>query len=135
MNEESRRLSHNQVGLRKERRRFRREKISPHLKVHLLDTGTTFGAFITNISKGGVEVYTDHPIPEGARARLSISFTTPPGQGTEEVVEAQVRWTKSFGTRLLAGMAFQNLSPQQQPILWEVLEFAEEKAQPHPSGT
>jgi hypothetical protein len=109
----------------KDRRQHKREKISPHLKLLIQDTGESFGAFITNLSKGGLEVYTDHAIPENARVQLSISFTPEAGHGGEEVVEGEVRWVKTIGVRYLVGVSFSPIQPEKHPMLWDILQFVE----------
>jgi hypothetical protein len=108
-----------------DRRQFKREKISPHLKILFPDTGNTVGAFITNLSKGGVEVYTDHAIPAEGSVVLSISFSSEAGRGEEEVVDAEIRWMKKAGTRYLVGMAFSRVDRDKHPILCDILEFVE----------
>lgn len=109
----------------KDRREHKREKISPHLKVSIPTTGETFGAFITNISKGGLEVYTDHPIPAGSDVQLSLSFTPEAGRDKEEVVQGTVRWTKDSGKRFLVGTAFKAIHPETHPMLCNILEFVD----------
>ena len=59
-----------------DRRKHRRELISPHLKVVAPDSEQSFGAFITNISGGGVEVYSDSRLEQGQNVDLYISFET-----------------------------------------------------------
>ncbi|MBI5197052.1 MAG: PilZ domain-containing protein [Nitrospirae bacterium] len=109
----------------KDRRKHKREKISPHLKIVIPATGESFGAFITNLSEGGVEVYTDRKISEGAQVQLFLSFTSKAGQGKEEVVEGEIRWVKSATTRFLVGTAFTKIDPAKHPMLCDLLKFVE----------
>jgi hypothetical protein len=106
-----------------ERRKHKREKISPHLKILIPRTGETFGAFITNISHGGVEVYTDRIIPDGSEVQLSLSFTSEAGAGKEEVVAGDVRWVKPSNKRYLVGTEFKGLNPSDHPMLCDLLDF------------
>ena len=105
------------------RRRFKRESISPHLKVVIPDSHKSFGAFITNISGGGVEVYADHRLEPGQEVHLYISFETDPKTGNDEIVGGSVRWVKLFGSRFLIGIAFKDVNPDNHPILSGFLDF------------
>src|SRR5262245_25777455 len=108
-----------------ERRKHKRDKISPHLKILFPDTGESFGAFITNISKGGVEIYTDHKIPDGADVELLLSFTSTAGSGKEEKVAGKIRWVKLSGKRYLVGTSFKNVDPATHPTLCDILDFVD----------
>lgn len=106
-----------------DRRKYRREAISPHLKVVIPDSDQSFGAFITNISGGGVEVYADHRLEPGQDVHLYISFETDPKTGINEIIEGNVRWVKLFGSRFLIGIAFKNINPNDHPVLSGFLDF------------
>ena len=106
-----------------ERRRHRRELISPHLKVVLPENNQSFGAFITNISGGGVEVYSDSRLEQGQNVDLFISFESDPKTGKDEVVTGSVKWVKLFGNRFLIGIAFKDINKNDHPILSGFLDF------------
>lgn len=106
-----------------DRRRHRRELISPHLKVVLPESNQSFGAFITNISGGGVEVYSDSRLEQGQDVDLYISFESDPKTGKDEVVKGSVRWVKLFGSRFLIGISFKNININEHPILSGFLDF------------
>lgn len=106
-----------------DRRRYRRELISPHLKVVVPENNHSFGAFITNISGGGVEVYADHKLEQGQDVHLYISFETDPKTGKDEIVNGHVKWVKLFGNRFLIGIAFKDINPNDHPILSGFLDF------------
>jgi len=108
-----------------ERRKHKREPLSPHLKIVIPDDDTSFGAFITNLSSGGVEVYADHGLSEGQSVLLYISFESDPKRGKNEVVEGTVKWVKNFGTRFLMGIEFQEIHPDKHPVLISFLKFLE----------
>ena len=105
------------------RRKNKREVISPHLKVIIPDSEKSFGAFITNISNGGIEVYADHRIEPGQEVQLYISFESDPKRGKDEVVAGNVRWVKLFGPRFLLGIAFKDINPVDHPVLTGFLDF------------
>lgn len=105
------------------RRKYRREAISPHLKIVIPDTDISFGAFITNTSGGGVEVYADQRIEPGQHVHLYISFETDPKTGRNEIVGGDVRWVKLSGSRFLIGIAFKDVNPDDHPILTGFLDF------------
>lgn len=107
-----------------DRRRYRREIISPHLKVVIPESEQSFGAFITNISGGGVEVYSDHRLEPAQDVHLYISFESDPKRGKNEIVNGNVRWVKLFGSRFLIGIAFKGLNPNDHPVLSGFLDFA-----------
>lgn len=109
----------------KDRRKYKRENISPHLKVVLPDTEQSFGAFITNISSGGVEVYADQKLEPRQEVQLHISFETDPKIGHNEVVNGEIRWVKISGPRFLIGIAFKNVNSGEHPVLSEFLDFVE----------
>ena len=106
-----------------DRRRYRRDLISPHLKVVIPDSEQSFGAFITNISGGGVEVYADHRLEPGQDVDLYISFETDPKTGKNEIVGGNVRWVKLFGSRFLIGIAFRDINSNDHPVLSGFLDF------------
>jgi len=106
-----------------ERRRHKRELISPHLKIVMPDSEQSFGAFITNISGGGVEVYADQRLEPGQYVHLHISFETNPRTGKDEVVEGNVKWVKLFGSRFLIGVEFKGVNPSDHPTLTGFLDF------------
>ena len=108
-----------------DRRRYKREPLSPHLKIVIPQDDVSFGAFITNLSSGGIEVYTDHSLYEGQDILLYISFESDPKRGKNEVVEGTVKWTKNFGTRFLMGIEFKELNPDKHPVLINFLKFLE----------
>ena len=105
------------------RRKYKRENISPHLKVVVPDTGLSFGAFITNISSGGVEVYADQKLETKQEVQLHISFETDPKIGKNEIVNGEIRWVKISGQRFLIGIAFKNVNSSEHPVLSEFLDF------------
>lgn len=105
------------------RRRYRRETVSPHLKVVMPDSDQSFGAFITNLSGGGVEVYADQRLEPGQHVHLYISFETDPKAGKNEIVGGDVRWVKLFGSRFLIGISFSNVNSDEHPILTGFLDF------------
>ncbi len=106
-----------------DRRKHRRELISPHLKVVLPENKQSFGAFITNISGGGVEVYSDSRLEQGQNVDLHISFESDPKTGKDEVVTGTVKWIKLFGNRFLIGIAFKGINTNDHPILSGFLDF------------
>ncbi len=108
-----------------ERRKYRRELISPHLKVVLPANNLSFGAFITNISGGGVEVYSDSRLEEGQNVDLYISFESDPKTGKNEVVSGSVKWVKLFGNRFLIGIEFNNVNATDHPVLSGFLDFVD----------
>lgn len=108
-----------------DRRKHKRENISPHLKVVLPDTSQSFGAFITNISSGGLEVYADQRLESGQEVQLHISFETDPKTGKNEVVKGEIKWVKLSGQRFLIGIAFKDINSNDQPVLFEFLNFVE----------
>lgn len=106
-----------------DRRRYRRETLSPHLKVVIPESDHSFGAFITNMSGGGVEVYADQRLEPGQDVLLHISFETDPKTGKNEIVGGNVRWVKLFGPRFLIGLAFKDVNPNDHPVLSGFLDF------------
>lgn len=106
-----------------DRRKHRREAISPHLKVAIPDSESSFGAFITNISGGGIEIYADHSLEPGQDVNLYISFENDPKTGKNEIVYGTVRWVKLFGSRFLIGIAFKDVNPNDHPVLSGFLDF------------
>lgn len=106
-----------------DRRKYKREVISPHLKIVIPDTAESIGAFITNISSGGVEVYLDKKIDPGQVVELHISFETDPKTGHNEVVTGDIKWVKISGPRFLIGIAFKNVNSIEHPVLFEFLDF------------
>ncbi len=106
-----------------DRRKYRRETIAPHLKVVIPESNQSFGAFITNISGGGVEVYSDQRLEPGQDVNLYISFETDPKKGKNEIVWGNVRWVKLFGSRFLIGIAFKDINPHDHPVLSGFLDF------------
>ena len=105
------------------RRRYRRESISPHLKVVIPGSNESFGTFITNISGGGVEVYGDHRLEPGQEVHLYITFDSDPKAGNDEIIIGNVRWVKLFGSRFLIGIAFKDVNPSDHPVLSGFLDF------------
>lgn len=106
-----------------DRRKYKREIISPHLKVVVPATDQTFGAFVTNISSGGIEVYADHQLEPKQEVILHLSFETDPKSGKNEIVHGEIRWVKISGPRFLLGISFKNVNTTEHPILSEFLDF------------
>lgn len=106
-----------------DRRKYKREIISPHLKVVIPDTDQSFGAFVTNISSGGIEVYADQKLEPKQEVQLHLSFETDPKSGQNEVVTGEIRWVKISGPRFLIGISFKNVNSTDHPILSEFLDF------------
>lgn len=108
-----------------ERRKHKREPLSPHLKIVIPDSNQSFGAFITNISSGGIEVYADQRLEADQDVLLYISFESNPRLGKNEIVNGIVKWIKLFGPRFLMGIEFKNINPIDHPVLSDFLEFVE----------
>ena len=98
-----------QGGLGRKHKRvdfFRQVKVT-------LDDDSSMDVFASNVSKGGMFVRSNQPLPAGQK--VSLAFET--DQGQVEVEECEVRWSKEFepisidGTTPGMGIEFKKITP------------------------
>jgi|GEM_PF-828241 hypothetical protein len=122
----------------RDRRAHRRESLAPYTEVFPEDGGESVAGYPTDMSRGGLALEADAPLPVGSRVNVCVHFEPVlpdadeagegddgEGDGPVEFVSARVKRVTPMGTRHKISVAFEGLSESDHPILWGVLSFIE----------
>jgi len=77
------------------------ERVPLVLEVEYRTTGHLLVSYCANLSRGGLFVATDDPLPVGTRLTLMLSI---PGGGPNVAIDAEVRWTDAGSEASTTGM-------------------------------
>lgn len=119
----------------RDRRRHRRESLAPFTEIFPEDGGPPVSGYPTDMSRGGLALESDAPLPVGSRVNVCIHFepVVPDAEGAAEApedapvefVNATVLRVTPMGQRHKVSVAFEGLSESDHPLLWGVLSFIE----------
>jgi len=111
-----------------ERRRYTRVTIKSVAKINLPAIGRELFAFVGSISRGGLELYCQEPLPIGQAATIQLTFLDRQGETLQETLQGAIRWCAKLGEATIAGVEFS--APIEEPnhtALWAYLA-------PHEAG-
>ena len=101
-------------------RRYERVGFPAAVTVHNLDSGECFTGESIDLSRGGIGLFTERFIPQGASLRIVVQL--PGGRGQAEVHGTVVRARTETGGAVM-GISFHTpLTPQLSPELCRVLD-------------
>jgi len=119
----------------KDRRKFKRESLAPFTEIFPEDGGPPVSGYPTDMSRGGLALEADEPLPARTRVSVCIHFDPvvadaeeapePSDDAPVEFVSAVVKRVAPMGKRHKISVAFENLTEDDHPILWGVLSFIE----------
>ena len=119
----------------RDRRRHKRESLAPFTEIFPEDGGEPVSGYPTDMSRGGLALESDAPLPVDSRVNVCIHFEPvvadeeDADEGIDdapvEFVSAKVLRVAPMGQRHKISVAFENLSEADHPILWGVLSFIE----------
>lgn len=89
-----------------ERRQYQRVMIKSVAKISLPLIGTELFAFVGSVSRGGLELYCQEPLPIGKAVTIQLTFLNRQGQPLQEVLEGTIRWCAKLGEATIAGVEF-----------------------------
>jgi len=104
------------------RRRYQRVTIKSVAKITLPSGGTDLFAFVGTVSRGGLELYCQEPLPIGQSATIHLTFLNRQGQPLQETLQGAVRWRATLGDATIAGVEFATpIERDDHPALWAYL--------------
>jgi len=89
-----------------ERRRYQRVTIKSVAKISLSSRGADLFAFVGSVSRGGLEIYCQEPLPIGKEATIQLTFLNRQGQALQENLRGTIRWCAKLGEATIAGVEF-----------------------------
>jgi Tfp pilus assembly protein PilZ len=106
-------------------REHARYGIASLAEVHYLESGVRVDGLVSNVSRGGIAIYTEEPLKTGQNVRVKISFLQTNGnQEITEVIPGRVLWTKPLHNHYVVGIAFTSLDEHRHAVLLQNLEYA-----------
>jgi hypothetical protein len=104
------------------RRRYQRMTIKSAAKISLSSTGTELFAFVGTVSRGGLEIYCQEPLPIGEEVMIQLTFLNRQGQPIQETLQGPIRWCAKLGEATIAGMEFTTpIEQDDHAALWAYL--------------
>ncbi|MBI5197637.1 MAG: PilZ domain-containing protein [Nitrospirae bacterium] len=104
---------------------YARYGISSLAMVTIPGTGEVIDALVSNVSRGGVGIYTQSPLPVGLAVRIQVSFLQTNGnQEITEIIPGRVIWVKPLHKHFVVGIAFTALDDHLHSNLIESLNEA-----------
>ncbi|MBI3622007.1 MAG: PilZ domain-containing protein [Nitrospirae bacterium] len=105
-----------------ERRRYQRVTIKSVAKIAVPALGAELFAFVGSISRGGLELYCQEPLPAGKPATIHLTFLNRQGETLKETLQGTIRWQAKLGEATIAGVEFSApIEPQNHAALWAYL--------------
>jgi len=75
-----------------ERRRYPRVTIKSVAKIGMPAINKELFAFVGSISRGGLELYCQEPLPIGQAATIQLTFLDRQGETLQETLKGAIRW-------------------------------------------
>jgi PilZ domain len=105
-----------------ERRRYPRVTIKSVAKISLPSQGKELFAFVGSVSRGGLELYCQEPLPIGKDATIHLTFLNRQGQPLQEILQGAIRWCAKLGEATIAGVEFTApVEQDEHAALWAYL--------------
>jgi c-di-GMP-binding flagellar brake protein YcgR len=105
-----------------ERRRYPRVSIKSVAKIAVPSRGKEWFAFVGSISRGGLELYCQEPLPTGHEATIQLTFLNRQGETLQETLRGTIRWCAKLGEATIAGVEFATPIEQRgHATLWAYL--------------
>jgi c-di-GMP-binding flagellar brake protein YcgR len=105
-----------------ERRQYQRVAIKSVAKIFLPSKGTDLIAFVGSVSRGGLELYCQDPLPIGKEATIQLTFLNRQGQSLQEILQGTIRWCAKLGEATIAGVEFTApIEEDEHAALWTYL--------------
>ena len=114
-----------------DRREHKRESLAPFVELFPEDGAAPVSGYPTDMSRGGLALEADDPLPLGAKVNVGVHFDPVVADGVEtgdapvEFVGAHVVRVAQMGKRHKISVGFDDLSEADHPLLWGVLSFIE----------
>jgi hypothetical protein len=103
-------------------RRYQRVTIKSVAKISLPSKGTEWFAFVGSVSRGGLEIYCQEPLPIGKEVTIQLTFLNRQGQPLQETLQGPIRWCAKLGEATIAGMEFTApIEQDEHAALWAYL--------------
>ncbi len=114
-----------------DRRAHKRESLAPFTEIFPEDGGEPVSGYPTDMSRGGLALESDQPLPEGSQVTVAIHFDAisaeaDAGDGPVEFVNAEVKRVEKLGERHKVSVGFVSLNETDHPLLSGVLRFIDE---------
>lgn len=112
-----------------DRRQHRRESLAPFTEIFPEDGGPPLTGYPTDMSRGGLALEADAPLPVDSRVNVCVHFEAVVAEQAEapdapvEFICAVVKRVTPLGKRHKVSVEFDGLSEADHPILWGVLSF------------
>jgi hypothetical protein len=112
-----------------DRRHHKRESLAPFTEIFPEDGGAPLTGYPTDMSRGGLALEADAPLPVGSQVNVCVHFDPVVADPREEsdapveFVSAVVKRVAPMGKRHKVSVAFDRLNEADHPILWGVLSF------------
>jgi hypothetical protein len=91
-------------------------------KISLPSGGTDLFAFVGTVSRGGLELYCQEPLPIGQSATIHLTFLNRQGRPLHETLQGAIRWRAKLGDATIAGVEFAApIERDDHPALWAYL--------------
>ncbi len=81
-------------------------------------------AYSQNVSYRGMGFYSVSPVTVGKGVHIKIYYTPESDRGLIETIDGIVRWCKPVGQWYGAGIEFEDINPDKQPLLFSYIESA-----------
>jgi len=103
-------------------RRYQRVTIKSVAKISLPSKGTEWFAFVGSVSRGGLEIYCQEPLPIGQEVTIQLTFLNRQGQPLQETLQGPIRWCAKLGEATIAGVEFTApIEQDEHAALWAYL--------------
>jgi c-di-GMP-binding flagellar brake protein YcgR len=105
-----------------ERRRYQRMTIKSVAKITVPAMRSELFAFVGSISRGGLELYCQEPLPTGNAASIQLTFLNRQGETLQEILQGTIRWCAKLGEASIAGVEFSApIEERTHAALWAYL--------------
>jgi hypothetical protein len=111
------------------RRQYQRVMIKSVAKISLPSKVTELFAFVGSVSRGGLELYCQEPLPIGKTATIQLTFLNRQGQPLQEILHGAIRWCAKLGEATIAGVEFTApIEQDKHTALWAYLAHDESRS-------
>ncbi|MEW6325615.1 MAG: PilZ domain-containing protein [Nitrospirota bacterium] len=105
-----------------ERRKYERMSIKSVAELNIAPAEQRRFAFVGGISRGGLEMFCQQPLPVNQAVRIRLTFLDRQGRQVQEGLEGVIRWCSKLGEAHFAGMEFNApIDERSHPALWAYL--------------
>ncbi|MBI4714473.1 MAG: PilZ domain-containing protein [Nitrospirae bacterium] len=108
-----------------DRRRHKRVGLVRQVEIAPLQRKKNVNALVVNISRSGLEMYSNVSFPEGTGIIVRMVFMDEEGVDRPEVVSGKVRWNHPLRDQYAVGVEFQELNERDHFMLLAYISYAE----------